>query len=160
MSADEQVLKILEELSDKVDTLDQGQKALQDGVQKQSGQIAALQDGVTVVKADTAKIPGVEQRLDHHGKLLTGLTANMATVLEEQQAQRSDIRTLHTEVHASREEVKGEMEEVKTEVRAAREEAKRDAIDLKATVVKKSQSLDRRVTNIEEHEGIENPDKN
>jgi hypothetical protein len=51
-------------------------------------------------------------------------------------------------------------EELKGEIRAAREEAKRDNIDLKATVVKKIQSVDRRVTNIEDHEGIENPDKN
>ena len=107
---------------------------------------------MTTVKAQTAKIPAIEQRLDHHGKLLTGLTANMATVLEEQQAQRSDIRSLHTEVHASREEVKGE-------IREARAEAKRDTIDLKATVVKRFQSEERRLTNIEEHEGIENPEK-
>jgi hypothetical protein len=32
-------------------------------------------------------------------------------------------------------------------------------MDLKATVVKKIQSLDRRVTNIEEQSGIENPEK-
>ena len=146
MSTDEKILQALDDL--------------RADVQKQGEQIAALQDDVTAVKADTAKIPGLEQRLDHHSKLLTGLTANMATVLEEQQAQRSDIRSLHTEVHVSREEVKGEIEEVKGEIRAARDEAKRDNIDLKATVVKKIQSLDRRTTNIEQHEGIENPDKN
>jgi hypothetical protein len=146
MSTDEKVLKILDELQS-------GQKALQEAVQKQGGQIAALQDDVTAVKADTGKIPGLEQRLDHQGKLLTGLTATTATVLEEQQAQRSDIRSLHTEVHASREELKGE-------IKAAREETKRDNMDLKATVIKKIQSLDRRTTNIEHHEGIENPDKN
>jgi hypothetical protein len=139
MSTDEKVLKILEDL--------------------QAGQ-KALQDDMTAVKAETGKIPAIEQRLDHHSKLLTGLTANMATVLEEQQAQRSDIRSLHTEVHGSREEVKGEIEEVKGEVRAAREEAKRDNIDLKATVVKKIQSHERRITNLEEHEDIENPEKN
>jgi hypothetical protein len=100
-----------------------------------------------------AYISAIEQRLEHHNKLLTGLTANMATVLEEQHAQRSDIHSLHTEVHESREELKGE-------IREARDEAKRDTIDLKATVVKKIQSLDRRTTNIEEHEGIDNPDKN
>jgi hypothetical protein len=132
MSTDEKVLKLLEDL--------------------QAGQ-KALQDDVSAVKAETGKIPAIEQRLDHHGKLLTGLIANMATVLEEQQAQRVDIRSLHTEVHESREELKGE-------IRAAREEAKRDNIDLKATVVKKIQSHERRITNIEEHEGIENPDKN
>jgi hypothetical protein len=118
----------------------------------QGEQLATLQDDVTAIKSETAKIPGLEQRLDHQGKRLTGLTATTATVLEEQHAQRSDIRSLHTEVHASREELKGE-------IRAARDEAKRDNMDLKATVVKKNQSLDRRVTNIEEHEGIENPEK-
>jgi hypothetical protein len=131
MSIDENVLKILEDL--------------------QAGQ-QALQDDMAVVKAETAKIPGVEQRLDHQGKLLTGLTATTATVLEEQHAQRSDIRSLHAEVHASR-------EELKEEIRAARAEAKRDNIDLKATVVKRFQSDERRITNIEEHEGIENPEK-
>src|SRR3954471_23894019 len=101
-----------------------------------------------------SNFPGtaLEQRLDHHGKLLTGLTASMATVLEEQQAQRSDIRSLHTEVHASR-------EELKEEIRAARAEAKRDNMDLKATVVKKIQSLDRRTSNIEDQSGIESPEK-
>ena len=138
MSTDEKVLKILEDL--------------------QAGQ-KALQDDMTGVKADTARIPGVEQRLDRMGKLLTGLTATTATVLEEQHAQRSDIRSLHTEVHASREEAKGEIEEVKGEVRAAREEAKRDNMDLKATVGKKIQSLDRRTTNIEDQSRIENPEK-
>src|SRR5437763_16314240 len=116
MSTDENVLKILEDL--------------------QAGQ-QALQDDMTGVKADTARIPGVEQRLDRMGKLLTGLTATTATVLEEQHAQRSDIRTLHTEVHASREDVKGESEEVKGESRAARAEAERDNIESKATVAKR-----------------------
>ena len=138
MSTDEKVLKILEDLQ-------AGQKALQDDM-------TAVKDDVAAVKAETGKIPAIEQRLDHHGKLLTGLTASMATVLEEQQAQRSDIRSLHTEVHASREEVKGE-------IRAARDEAKRDTIDLKAAVVKRFQSDERRITNLEEHTGIENPEK-
>ena len=153
MSTDEKILQVLDDLRADV-------SSLKDGQQKQGEQFAALQDDMTAVKGDmtavkaeTGKIPAIEQQLDHHGKLLTGLTATMATVLEEQQAQRSDIRSLHTEVHASREELKGE-------IRAARDEAKRDNIDLKATVVKKIQSLDRRTTNLEEHEGIENPDKN
>ena len=138
MSNDEKILKALDEL--------------RANVEKQGGRLEALQDDVTEVKVETGKIPAIEQRLEHHGKLLTSLTANMATVLEEQQAQRVDIRTLHTEVHASREELKGE-------IRAARAEAKRDNIDLKATVVKKIQSLDRRTSNIEDQSGIENPEK-
>jgi outer membrane murein-binding lipoprotein Lpp len=152
MSTDEKVLKILEDVQADIKGLKQGQKA--------------LQEDMTAVKAETAKIPGLEQRLDHQGstltqqgKLLNGVAATMGTVLEEQQAQRVDIRSLHTEVHESREELKGEIEEVKSEVRAARAEAKRDNMDLKATVAKRFQSDERRITNIEEHEGIENPEK-
>jgi uncharacterized phage infection (PIP) family protein YhgE len=152
MNADEKIVKILEALQEGQKTLESGQKALRADVQKQGEQITALQDDVTAVKAETGKIPAIEQRLDHQGKLLTGLTATTATVLEEQHAQRSDIRTLHTEVHETREELKGE-------IRAARAEAKRDNMDLKATVVKRFQSDERRITNIEEHEGIENPEK-
>jgi chromosome segregation ATPase len=138
MSNDEKILQVLDEL--------------RANVAKQGGRLEALQDDVTAVKSETGKIPGLEQRLDHQGKLLTGLTATTATVLEEQHAQRSDIRSLHTEVHETREELKGE-------IRAARAEAKRDNMDLKATVVKRFQSDERRITNIEEHEGIENPEK-
>jgi uncharacterized phage infection (PIP) family protein YhgE len=152
MNADEKIVKILEALQEGQKTLESGQKALRADVQKQGEQLATLQDDVTAVKAETGKIPAIEQRLDHQGKLLTGLTATTATVLEEQHAQRSDIRSLHTEVHESREELKGE-------IRAARAEAKRDNMDLKATVVKRFQSDERRITNIEEHEGIENPEK-
>ena len=146
MNTDDKIVQALNDLRADMRGLKQGQQTLVDG-QK------ALQDDVTAIKIETAKLPAIEQRLDHHGKLLTGLTATMATVLEEQQAQRSDIRSLHTEVHESREELKGE-------IREARAEAKRDTIDLKATVVKKIQGLDRRTTNIEQHEGIDNPDKN
>ena len=152
MNSDDKIIKILEELQAGQKSLEAGQKSLQAIVQKQGEQLATLQDDVTAIKSETAKIPGLEQRLDHHGKLLTGLTASMATVLEEQQAQRSDIRSLHTEVHETREEVTGE-------IRAAREEAKRDNIDLQATVLKKNQSLDRRVTNLEEEAGVVNPEK-
>jgi hypothetical protein len=153
MSTDDKIIKILEELQSGQKALQEDVSSLKDVQHKQGKQLATLQDDTTAVKNETGKIPAIEQRLDHHGKLLTGLTANMATVLEEQHAQRSDIRSLHTELHESREEVKGE-------IREARDEAKRDTIDLKATVVKKIQSLDRRTSNIEEHKGIDNPDKN
>ena len=145
MNADDKILQALDEIRADV-------SSLKDIQQKQGERLEALQEDVTAVKSDTAKIPAIEQRLEHHHKLLTGLTANMATVLEEQHAQRSDIRSLHTEVHESREELKGE-------IREARDEAKRDTIDLKATVVKRFQSDERRITNIEEREGIENPEK-
>ena len=129
MNNDDKILKALEELQ--VDIA-----SIKDVQQQQGKDMTALKSGQ-----------------EQQGKLLHGITATMATVLEEQQAQRTDIRSLHTEVHASR-------EELKSEILAARDEAKQDNIDLKATVVKKIQSLDRRTTNIEQHEGIENPDKN
>ena len=146
MSTDEKVLKILDELQS-------GQKALQDAVQKQGEQIAALQDDVTAIKAETGKIPGIEQRLDHHGKLLTGLTASMAIVLEEQQAQRSDIRALHTEVHASK-------EELKAEILAARAEAKADSMDVKATAMRHFKGHAQRIDALEDAVEIPHPDKN
>jgi outer membrane murein-binding lipoprotein Lpp len=159
MSTDEKVLKILEDVQADIKGLKQGQEGLAAGQRALEAGQKALQGDMTAVKAETAKIPAIEQRLDNQGKLLTGLTATTATVLEEQHAQRSDIRSLHTEVHETREELKGEIEEVKSEVRAARDEAKRDNIDLKASVVKRFQSDERRITNIEEREGIENPEK-
>ena len=152
MSTDDKIVKILEELQSGQQALQADVSSLKQGQQMHGERLEALQDDMTAVKSETAKIPGIEQRLDHHGKLLTGLTANMATVLEEQQAQRSDIRSLHTEVHAS-------TEDVKAEIIASRAEAKMDNVELKATVVKRFQSDERRITNIEEHEGIENPEK-
>ena len=149
MNTDDKILKILEDLqagqqvlNGKVGTLEQGQKALQADVasikdiqQQQGKDIAALKNGQ-----------------EQQGKLLNGITATVGTLLEEQQAQRVDIRSLHTELHETREELKGE-------IRAAREEAKRDNMDLQATVLKKNQSLDRRVTNLEVEAGVVNPEK-
>jgi hypothetical protein len=93
------------------------------------------------------------QILTQHGKILGGLEANMATVLEEQQAQRSDIRSLHTDVHVTREELKGEIGD-------ARAEAKADIIDLKATVTKPLKAHDKRIDALEDATGIPHPDKN
>ena len=136
MNTDDKILKTLE-------ALQEGQKALQ-------ADVASIKD---VQQQQGKDIAALKSEQGQQGKLLNGVAATTATVLEEQHAQRLDIRSLHTELHETREELKGE-------IRAARDEAKQDTIDLKATVVKKIQSVDRRVTNIEEHEGIENPDKN
>jgi hypothetical protein len=91
--------------------------------------------------------------LTQHGKLLGGLAANMATFLEEQQAQRSDIRSLHTEMHESREELKGE-------IIAARVEARTDSIDLKAEVTKPIKDYGKRINALEDAADIPHPDKN
>ena len=98
--------------------------------------------------------------LTQQGKLLNGLAANMGTILEEQQAQRMDIRSLHTDMQSLHSEVHASKDELKAAILSARAEAKADSIDVKATVLKKNQSYERRITNLEEHEGVENPDKN
>jgi chromosome segregation ATPase len=156
MNNDDKILNVLEELKAgqqtlqaDVRTLKDGQKALETGQKVLQTDVASVKD---VQQQESKDIAALKSGQEHQGKLLNGITATVGTILEEQQAQRIDIRSLHTEVHETRGEVKGE-------IRAARDEAKRDSIDLKATVVKKIQSLDRRTTNIEEQSGIENPEK-
>ena len=61
---------------------------------------------------------------------------NVGTILEERQAQRIDIRSLHTELHASK-------DELKAEILSARAKAKAERIDA-----------------LEENAGIPHPDKN
>jgi hypothetical protein len=138
MNADEKILQVLDDL--------------QADVQMQGEQLATLQDDVTTIKTVTGKIPAIEQWLEHHGTLLTGLTASMATVLEEQHAQRSDIRALHTEVHASKEEVKAEM-------LAARAEARADSMDVKATAIRHFKDHEKRIDTLEDAAEIPHPDK-
>jgi hypothetical protein len=145
MNTDEKIVKVLEDLRADIKGLKQGQQALEAG-QK------ALQDDVTAIKSETAKMPAIEQRLEHHGKLLTGLTATTATVLEEQQAQRSDIRALHTEVHASK-------EELKEEILAARAEARADSMDVKATAMRHFKGHEQRIDALEDAVDIPHPDK-
>jgi uncharacterized phage infection (PIP) family protein YhgE len=156
MNNDDKILKVLEELKAgqqtlqaDVRTLKDGQKALETGQKVLQTDVASVKD---VQQQESKDIAALKSGQEQQGKLLNGITATVGTILEEQQAQRVDIRSLHTEVHETREEVKGE-------IRAARDEAKRDSIDLKATVVKKIQSLDRRTSNIEDQTGIENPEK-
>jgi hypothetical protein len=160
MNIDEKVLKILENLQADVKALHDGQNNLEAG-QK------SLQADVTVMKGEVEKIPAIEKQLaqqgdilaqhskqlDQQGKLLTGVAANTGTVLEEQQAQRIDIRSLHTEVHASK-------DELKAEILSARAEARADNMDLKATVMRQLKDHEKRIDALEEEAGIPHPDKN
>jgi hypothetical protein len=63
------------------------------------------------------------------------------------------MQSLHSEVHASK-------EELKAEIRAARADAKRDNIDLKATVVKELKDDKKRIEALEDAAEIPHPDKN
>lgn len=113
----------------------------------------ALKTDVTAMKGEVGKIPAIEKQLDQQGKILTALAANVGTVLEEQQAQRIDIRSLHTELHASK-------DELKAEILSARAEAKADSVDLKATAMRRIKDHEKRIDALEENAGIPHPDKN
>jgi len=86
-------------------------------------------------------IAGLTQKVDQQGKVLTGLTATVGTVLEEQQAQRIDIRSLHTDIRFLHDELHATKEELKSEILSSRAEAKRNTIDLQATVSRKLNRL-------------------
>ena len=96
-----------------------------------------------MMKGEVRKIPAIEKQLAQQGKILTGLADNMATVLTEQQAQRIDIRSLHTEVHASK-------EELKSEILSARAEARADSMDLKATAMRQLKDHEQRIDALED----------
>jgi hypothetical protein len=152
MNTDEKILHALDDLRTDIKGLKQGQQTLEAGQRALEAGQQALQADVTAVKAETAKIPGIEQRLEHQGTLLTGLTASMATVLEEQQAQCSDIRALHTEVHTSK-------EELKEEILAARAEARADSMDVKATAMRHFKGHEQRIDALEDAVDLPHPDK-
>ena len=113
----------------------------------------ALKTDVTAMKGEVGKIPAIEKQLDQQGKILTALAPNVGTILEEQQAQRIDIRSLHTELHASK-------DELKAEILSARAEAKADSVDLKATAMRRIKDHEKRIDALEENAGIPHPDKN
>ena len=75
---------------------------------------------------------------------------------------KNDIEALPTRKEAE-EIVETAIEAAKSELKAdiadAKGELRSDILMLDAKVVRKIPSLERRVTNIEEHEGIENPEK-
>jgi hypothetical protein len=150
MNTDDKIFEILEDLQAGVKGLQQGQQSLESGQKALQADVASIKDAQQQQGKDIAALKSGQAQ---QGKLLNGITATTGTLLEEQHAQRVDIRSLHTELHETREELKGE-------IVAARAEARADSIDVKATVLKKNQSYERRITNLEEHEGIENPDKN
>ncbi len=84
---------------------------------------------------------------------------HVATLLSGHSALRQDIRSLQTDIGKLHEEFHTSHEELKREIRAARAEAKMNSMDLQSVVAKKIQSHERRITNIEERTGIENPEK-
>ena len=116
--------------------LQEGQKSLQAAIDQQGKAVKTLQETV-----------------DQQGKTLAGLTGIMGTILEEQQAQRIDIRSLHDELHATK-------EELKSEILSSQAEAKRNTIDLQATVSRKIKGHEQRIDVLEDEAHIPHPDEN
>jgi hypothetical protein len=86
-----------------------------------------------------------------------------------QKAIRADVATLKTDVGTLKDgqahthtvlKTLATKQDVEVAVDAAKSELKADILMLDSKVVKKIQSVDRRVTNIEREEDIENPEKN
>jgi len=150
MNTDEKILKTLEDLH-------AGQKELRSDVQKQGKDIAALKSGQ---EQQGKQLDQQGTALTQQGKLLNGIAANMGTVLEEQQAQRLDIRSLHTDNQSLHTEVHASKDELKAEIRAARAEAKMDNIDLKATAIRQLKDHEKRIDALEDATDIPHPDKN
>ena len=102
----------------------------------------------------------LQETEDRRGKLLTGIADIASTILQEQHAQRTDIRSLHDQAHSLHDELHATKEELKSEILAARAEAKRDTMDLKAAVVRKLKGHEQRIDELEDVAGIPHPDKN
>jgi len=157
MNTDQKIVKILEDLKDGQNKLEAGQKALQSDVQKQGKDIAAFKNGQEQQGKQIETLVDVQEQqwkqYAQKGNILAGLGATAGTILEEQQAQRIDIRSLHTEVHSSK-------EELKAEILSSRAEAKMENVDLKATVVRQLKDHEKRIDELEDATGIPHPDKN
>jgi cell division septum initiation protein DivIVA len=146
MNSDEKIIKMLEDLRAGQEQQGKDIAVLKTGQEQQGKQLAQ-------VSREVSKIPAIEKQLDQHNKLMMGMADNMATFLTEQQAQRIDIRSLHTEVHAAK-------DELKSEILSARSEARADNMDLKATVIRQLKDHEKRIDALEEEVGIPHPDKN
>jgi hypothetical protein len=146
MNSDEKIIKMLEDLRAGQEQQGKDIAALKTGQEQQGKQLAQ-------VSREVSKIPAIEKQLDQHNKLMMGMADNMATFLTEQQAQRIDIRSLHTEVHAAK-------DELKSEILSARSEARADNMDLKSTVIRQLKDHEKRIDALEEEVGIPHPDKN
>ena len=164
MNDNDKILQKLGELSGDLKSLQENVTQLKDGQSSlQDGQ-SSLQDGQKSLQADVKGLHEAQKSLhetgERRGKLLTGIAQTVGTILEEQHAQRVDIRSLQDQNRAFHDEIHATKEELKSEILASRAEANRDRIDLKATIVRKLKSHEQRIDDLEDAAGIPHPDKN
>jgi chromosome segregation ATPase len=143
-------MNVLQTILQKLDELNSNFHSLQ-------GSVKQLQEGQTALQESVKELQETGER---RGKLLTGIAQTVGTILEEQQAQRVDIRSLHEDAASLHDELHATKEELKSEILASRAEARRDTIDLKATVVRKLKSHEERIDTLEDAAGIPHPDEN
>jgi chromosome segregation ATPase len=143
-------MNVLQTILQKLDELNNDFHSLQ-------GSVKQLQEGQTALQGSVKELQETGER---RGKLLAGIGQTVGTILEEQQAQRVDIRSLHEGAASLHNELHATKEELKSEILSSRAEARRDTIDLKATVVRKLKSHEERIDALEDAAGLPHPDEN
>ena len=160
----DKILQKLAELSSELKSLQENVAQLQNGQTSLQRDVKGLQDGQHSLQGAVKGVQDAQKSLhdtgERRGKLLTGIAQTVGTILEEQHAQRTDIRSLHDQGRSLHDELHATKEEIKSEILAARAEEKRDNMDLKATVVRKLKSHEQRIDALEDAAGIPHPDEN
>src|SRR5918911_93659 len=92
-------------------------------------------------------IEGLTQKVDQQGEAITAIQEDVEALPTKRDVQE----IVETAIDAAKSELQGD-------IAATKGELKSDILMLNSKVVRKIPSLERRVTNIEEQEGIENPE--
>jgi hypothetical protein len=137
MNNDDKMVKMLEELQ-------AGQKAIK-------ADVAGLKTDVGGLKSDVGTVKDVQQK---QGKQLEAIEAGVKTLNSKVDRLEDGQGHIHTAL-----KIVASKQDVEVAVDSAKSELKADILILDSKVVKKVQSVDRRVTNIEDQAGIENPEK-
>ena len=164
MNDADKILQKLEELSSDLKSLQRNFTQLQNGQTSLQGDVKGLQDGQHSLQGAIKGVQDAQKSLhetgERRGKLLTGIGQTVGTILEEQHAQRTDIRSLHDQAHSLHDELHATKEELRSEILTSRAEAKRDTMDLKAAVVRKLKSHEQRIDALEDAASLPHPDEN
>src|SRR3954466_3787171 len=100
-----------------------------------------------------------KRRLTNRGRAINALQEDISSLKGSLAHTNTAIKALPTkqDMEAA---VDAARSELKADIAALRGELKSDVLLLESKIVRKVQGHERRITNIEEQEGIENPEKN
>ena len=130
-----------------VDRILQAIEGLTQKVDQQGKAITAIQEDISGLKKDTT---GLKDGLAHTTTAMKAVATKKD--VETLPTKRDVEEIVETAIDAAKSELQGD-------IAATKGELKSDILMLNSKVVRKIPSLERRVTNIEEQEGIENPEK-